>query len=137
MAVYLRSLKDAVEQYEAKVLLVGDGNVGKTSLLAALRGNNFIEDRPYTHGIEIQPVMLRHPHADADITVPRVWDFGGQDVYRVTHPFFFSPRGLNLVVWKPREGRGQDEVEGWLRYIRLPDPAGLPRAVGGNPLPPR
>jgi internalin A len=31
LATYLRSLEDAVPQYEAKVLLVGEGNVGKTS----------------------------------------------------------------------------------------------------------
>jgi internalin A len=29
LAAYLRSLDDAVAQYEAKVLLVGEGNVGK------------------------------------------------------------------------------------------------------------
>jgi GTPase SAR1 family protein len=40
--------------YEAKVLLVGEGNVGKTSLIAALRNDPFVEGRPTTHGIEIQ-----------------------------------------------------------------------------------
>ena len=118
VAVYLRSLEDAVAQYEAKVLLVGEGNVGKTSLSAALRGDAFIDRRPFTHGIEIWPLVLRHPGADADMTV-RLWDFGGQEVYRVTHQFFFSPRGLYLMVWNPREGQEQNEVEGWLRRIRL------------------
>ena len=49
----------------------------------------------------------------------RLWDFGGQEVYRITHQFFFSQRALYLVVWKPREGQEQNEVEGWLRRIRL------------------
>ena len=49
----------------------------------------------------------------------RAWDFGGQEVYRITHQFFFSQRALYLVVWKPREGQEQNEVEGWLRRIRL------------------
>ena len=53
-----------------------------------------------------------------DMTI-RVWDFGGQEVYRITHQFFFSQRALYLVVWKPREGQEQNEVEGWLRRIRL------------------
>jgi GTPase SAR1 family protein len=118
VAVYLRSLRDGIAQYEAKVLLVGEGNVGKTSLSAALRGDDFIEGRPFTHGIEIQPFVLRHPDVAEDMTI-RLWDFGGQDVYRITHQFFFSPRALYLVVWKPREGQEQNEVEGWLRRIRL------------------
>jgi internalin A len=47
------------------------------------------------------------------------WDFGGQEEYRVTHQFFFSRRALYVLVWKPRRGQEQDEVQGWLRRIRL------------------
>ena len=92
--------------------------VGKTSLSAALRGEEFVKGRSFTHGIEIETMMLPHPDAAEDMTI-RLWDFGGQEVYRVTHQFFFSQRALYLVVWKPREGQEQNEVEGWLRRIRL------------------
>jgi internalin A len=115
---YLSSLRDAVAQYEAKLLLVGEGNVGKTSLVAALRGAPFMEGRPTTHGIEIWPLAFRHPDLDLDMTL-RAWDFGGQEVYRVSHQFFFSRRALYVVVWNARAGQEQDEVEGWLRRIRL------------------
>jgi len=118
VAIYLRSLGDAVPQYDAKVLLVGEGNVGKTSLIAALVGAPFVPGRPTTHGIEILPLTVRHPDLDAAMTV-RAWDFGGQEVYRVTHQFFFSRRALYMVVWNAREGHEQNEVEGWLRRIRL------------------
>ena len=49
----------------------------------------------------------------------RTWDFGGQEIYRITHQFFFSKRALYLLVWSAREGQDQDEVEGWLSRIRL------------------
>jgi internalin A len=119
LVAYLRSLEDALPQYEAKLLLVGEGNVGKTSLVAALQGKPFVENRPTTHGIEIQPLTLAHPiRDDVQLTV-RAWDFGGQEVYRITHQFFFTPRAAYLVVWQPRQGQEQNEVEGWLRRIRL------------------
>ena len=118
LASYLRSLDGAVPQYEAKVLVVGEGNVGKTSLTSALRNDPFVEGRLTTHGIEILPLSLRHPCCNIDMTV-HMWDFGGQEVYRITHQFFFSRGALYLVVWKPREGQEQNEVEGWLRRIRL------------------
>jgi internalin A len=118
LAVYLRSLDDAIALYEAKLLLVGEGNVGKTSLAAALRGAPFVKDRPTTHGIEIWPLAFHHPSLDLDMTL-RAWDFGGQEVYRVTHQFFFSRRALYVVVWNAREGHEQDQAEGWLRRIRL------------------
>ena len=118
VAIYLRSLRDGIAHYEAKVLLIGEGNVGKTSLSAALRGEVFVGERPFTHGIEIHSFALSHPNAEKDMTI-HLWDFGGQEVYRITHQFFFSQRALYLVVWKPREGQEQNEVEGWLRRIRL------------------
>ena len=118
LATYLRSLRDAKKQYEAKLLLVGEGNVGKTSLVAALRGAPFVEGRPTTHGIEIRPLTVSHPMLSQNITL-RAWDFGGQEVYRVTHQFFFSRRALYLVVWNARQGQEHDEVESWLRRIKL------------------
>jgi GTPase SAR1 family protein len=118
LAAYLRSLYDSQPQYDAKLLLVGEGNVGKSSLVAALKSEPFVEGRSTTHGIEISALSARHPSLDVDMTV-RAWDFGGQEVYRVSHQFFFTDRALYAVVWHARQGREQDEVEGWLRRIRL------------------
>ncbi|MGH3823801.1 MAG: COR domain-containing protein [Pseudonocardiaceae bacterium] len=75
-------------------------------------------NRETTHGIEIHPLILRHPGRDVDMTI-WTWDSGGQEVYRITHQFFFSRRALYLMVWNAREGQEQNEVEGWLRRIRL------------------
>jgi internalin A len=118
LAAFLDSLLDAVPQFEAKVLLVGEGKVGKTSLVAALLGEGFVENRDTTHGIEIRSLAIPHPTQEITMTL-RAWDFGGQEVYRITHQFFFSDRALYLVVWNAREGQEQNEVEGWLRRIRL------------------
>lgn len=118
LAAYLDSLADAIPQYEAKMMVVGEGNTGKTSLLAALRQEPFCAGRPTTHGIEIRDLALPRAGADGELTV-HAWDFGGQEVYRVTHQLFFSANALYLVVWKPRDGQEQNEVEGWLRRIRL------------------
>lgn len=115
---YLRSLEDSTPQYEAKVLLVGEGGVGKSSLLAALRDEEFVHNRPTTHGIEIGTLDLPHPQLDTRMTL-NTWDFGGQEVYRITHQFFFSRRALYLCVWKPREGQLENGVESWCRRIRL------------------
>ena len=47
------------------------------------------------------------------------WDFGGQEVYRITHQFFFSRGALYLLAWRPREGQETDQLEFWLKSIRL------------------
>jgi internalin A len=122
---YLRSLEQNAEPlYEAKLVLVGEGNVGKTTLLKALKGKQGEapqEHEPATHGLAIDIHGLRLPHpAKDDIEIQlNAWEFGGQDVYRVTHQFFFSRRSLYLLVWEPRRGVQQSQVEDWLNMIRL------------------
>jgi len=116
---YLRGLQeDGIPLYEAKVLLTGEGEVGKTSLARALRGLPFKEGLATTHGIELDTMTIRHPRTDVNIVL-NLWDFGGQEVYRVTHQFFFSQRAFYLLVCKPRQGQQENSVEQWLRLIRL------------------
>jgi internalin A len=117
---YLRSLSDLTESlYEAKLVLVGEGGVGKTSLVAALSDKPFLESRETTHGIEICRLSVRHPQLSDKVIDLNVWDFGGQPVYRVTHQFFYSKRSLYLLLWSPRRGVELCDVEGWIKRIRL------------------
>lgn len=118
---YLRSLALSKPLYEAKLVLVGEGKVGKTTLLKALTGKNPQEDELTTHGvsINIDSLQLAHPNLKDTMIQFNAWDFGGQEVYRVTHQFFFSRRSIYLVVWEPRLGVQQSQVEDWLKLIRL------------------
>ena len=117
---YLHTLERAVRQYEGKLLLVGEGNVGKTSLVEAMLGHKFVDGRPTTHGINLKPLAIPHPDSEiSDRITLNTWDFGGQEVYRVTHQFFFSRRSLYVLVWWPREGPEAGDIEGWLERIKL------------------
>ncbi|MGK7904278.1 MAG: COR domain-containing protein [Hormoscilla sp.] len=132
---YLRSqAQDQIELNEAKLILVGEGEVGKTSLLGALRGEPWVENRDTTHGIEIKPVTLKDLDSDREILL-NGWDFGGQPVYRPTHQLFFSAPAVYLVVWKPREGPQQNFIEYWIKLIkhRAPEAKIIIVATHGGP----
>ncbi|MDT4896692.1 MAG: hypothetical protein QOH25_1769 [Acidobacteriota bacterium] len=105
---------------EAKLILVGEGEVGKSCLLDALRGDPWME-HDTTHGIEIKPVNVADPDSGTEITL-NGWDFGGQRVYRPTHQLFFSAPAVYLVVWKPREGPEQGFVKDWIRLVKHREP---------------
>jgi Leucine-rich repeat (LRR) protein len=116
LGTFLRLLhEDGEFIHEAKLVLVGEGAVGKSSLLAALRGEDWVPDRPTTHGVEIKPLMLRSQ--DTELTL-NGWDFGGQRAYRPTHQLFFSPSAVYLVVWNPRVGPERNFVDYWIGLIR-------------------
>jgi Leucine-rich repeat (LRR) protein len=106
---------------EAKLILIGEGEIGKSCLLGALRGDPWIEGRPTTHGIEIKPVQVTNPDTGIEITL-NGWDFGGQRVYRPTHQLFFSSPAVYLVVWKPREGPQQGFVREWISLVKHREP---------------
>jgi len=121
---YLNSLKDKVkreELYEAKLILIGEGKVGKTTLLKALTDKEPKKDELTTIGvnIDVQSLCLPHPDKNHIDIYFNAWDFGGQDTYRITHQFFFSSQAVYLLVWEPRIGVKQCQIEDWLKMIRL------------------
>ena len=114
--------EDSVVRYEAKVLLVGEGKTGKSSLLRALRHEPFVLDLPTTHGIELGDLRLLHPRlAGTEITL-NTWDFGGQHIYHATHQFFLTKRSLYLLVWNARSEVEQGRLDFWLETIRVQAP---------------
>ncbi len=118
LRAYLRAQgAEKITLNEAKLILVGEGAVGKSSLLGALRDDPWEENRPTTHGIEIKPVLVNTIDNRREISL-NGWDFGGQPIYRPTHQLFFSAPAVYLVVWKPREGPQQGFVKEWIRLIK-------------------
>ena len=81
---YLRQLIwGAVEQNEAKLILVGQGDVGKTCLAKRLIYDEFIEDKT-TEGIDILEWGITAPTPEEEEIRLNVWDFGGQEIYHLT-----------------------------------------------------
>jgi len=114
--------RESIRRYEVKLLLVGEGGTGKSSLLRALGGKAFDSSLDSTHGIEVETQFLPHPSLPGCSLVLNVWDFGGQDIYHATHQFFLTKRSLYLVVWNARTGEEQSKLDFWLKTIRVRAP---------------
>jgi internalin A len=99
---------------ELKVLLVGEGDVGKTSLFKALTGQPFDAEERKTPGINIQPWNITK---DSQSIRLNLWDFGGQKVMHNTHQFFLTKRSLYLLVLDNRKNEAQNRIEYWLKLI--------------------
>ena len=121
--VYLQAQKDSGErQWISKLLVVGEGGVGKTTLLRSLRGEPFKSQQTSTHGIDINTLSLPHPTVE-DVTMTlNTWDFGGQEIYHATHQFFLTNRSLFLLAFNARLGFEQGKLIYWLKTIRANAP---------------
>ena len=120
---YLHELLPGSEkQWVSKMLVVGEGGVGKTSLIRALMNEEFQEQQDTTHGIEIRSLPMPHPQ-ETDVTMRLIaWDFGGQEIYHATHQFFLTNRSLFVLVWNARLGFEQGKLVYWLKTIRANAP---------------
>ena len=100
---------------EAKMLVVGQGGVGKTSLVKRLVDDEFDPNENKTEGIDI-----RVWRTDCDGTQIRlnVWDFGGQEIMHATHQFFLTKRSLYVLVLDARQGEQESRIEYWLKLIQ-------------------
>ena len=100
---------------EAKLILVGDGAVGKTCLVHRLLSGKF-EQHCKTEGID------RHQWQGLAINEHEVrlniWDFGGQEVLHATHQFFLTKRSVYILVLDARRGEQESRLEYWLKLIQ-------------------
>ncbi len=119
---YLREQADKgeEEQWVSKLLLLGQGGVGKTHLLCNLLGVDYEEGK--TVGIDIRDLPLDHPREEGITMRLNAWDFGGQDIFHATHQFFLTNRSLFLLVWDARHGWKQGRLRYWLNQIRARAP---------------
>src|SRR5205085_2172276 len=106
---------------EAKLLLVGQGRVGKTSLVRYLvKKQKCQKGEEPTLGIGRVPWLreIKPPNKRKKQTVTlNVWDFGGQEIMHATHQFFLTKRSLYLLVLNGREGGEDADAEYWLKLI--------------------
>jgi internalin A len=113
---YFRQLRsgEVLPLNEAKLLLVGQGNVGKTSLIDRLTHKPFNPNQSQTDGLN---VINWSVHVNSKDVRLNVWDFGGQEIYHATHQFFLTKRSLYLLVCNCRTSEEENRIEYWLKLI--------------------
>ena len=124
----LRFLKEIEAQgegrlYEVKLLIVGEGGTGKTTLWHKLQNINHKvplppSEQPVTVGISIKEGWcFNHPEDKKEKFFVNLWDFGGQEIQYMTHQFFLTPRSFYILMADGRREIGNFPY--WLKIINL------------------
>lgn len=96
---------------EIKVVLIGDGGVGKTSIVNRFINNVFDPSLSVTQGIDIRDFFIE---SEDRLTKIKFWDFGGQEIMHSTHQLFFTKRTIYLLVI---DSRRENKIEYWLKSL--------------------
>ncbi|MGB1205702.1 MAG: leucine-rich repeat domain-containing protein [Chitinophagales bacterium] len=118
---------------EVKILLVGNGSVGKTQIAKHLvEQEKFVFDEQHnsTHAI----CLLERKLACSNLVGIshlrlQLWDFAGQDLYHATHRLFMQTKAVFFLVWDAENEctpfhthKGKqyknEEIDYWLHYIK-------------------
>jgi internalin A len=90
---------EAIPINSEKILVLGNGGVGKTQLCRHLAAEPFDPTVLTTHGIALRTIA---PASEGDAT-KYLWDFGGQDIYHSAHTLFMRTAAVFVVLWTPEQ----------------------------------
>ena len=101
-------------QYVFKYIIVGDSNVGKTSIISSLIFNTFKSEYSTTIGVDFSTKMLE---VDDMIVKLQLWDTAGQESFRsITKCYYRGAIGA-IVVFDLTNKHSFDNVVYWFNDI--------------------
>ena len=100
-------------EHEVKLILLGNGRAGKSSLARRLVHGDFDPNERSTHGIRLWQTEMAfepvdEPGFQATVKV-HIWDFAGQDLYHNAHRMFLQSKAIFLLC-DTAAGDGADPV---------------------------
>ncbi len=94
-----------------KICFIGNGGVGKTSLLSLLQGRDITHERIPTVGLEVEDSILSGKKCS-------IWDLGGQKRFKFMWQDFLKGAGLAVIVCDSTEKNVNQTKEIYDRFER-------------------
>jgi small GTP-binding protein len=102
-----------------KVIIAGDGGVGKTTLLHRYIEGKFLADTRMTIGVEF---FLKDLEIGNEKIKIQVWDFGGQEQFRFLHKRYIMGAKGALLLFDLTRFTTLKHLDEWVEICREEDP---------------
>lgn len=102
---------------EVKLILLGDGRSGKTSLANRLLGKPLPKEDDRTQGVDIVIGEYNFKSSNGGNFKINIWDFAGQDKYKTLHQLFYTESSLYVMV--AESGNMTTDYDDWFQTAAL------------------
>lgn len=109
-----------------KVVIAGEGGVGKTSLITYKKKGEYRKDEKMTVGVNIDCYSDREFNG-----VVQLWDLGGQKRFEFLHKGYTGEAHAGILVFDLSRIKTFFELEKWEQFIRQDDEE-IPIILVGN-----
>lgn len=111
-----------------KVVVAGDGNVGKTSLIRRYCEGHFEQSRVATIGVDFQTQRVELPDGPIKLSI---WDMAGQERFEVMREGFYRGSLAVALVYDLTEPKSLQHLPRWRQEI-MKVVEGVPLLIVGN-----
>jgi Ras-related protein Rab-5C len=103
------------ERTDIKVVLIGETNVGKTSLVKRELENTFTKEYTPTVGAlySVKPY-----HFNSQTVNLRIWDTAGAEAYKAMAPLYYRNARVAIVVYSVTDSTTFEAVDEWFASLR-------------------
>jgi len=112
-------MSEETKKFRFKITVIGDGAVGKTSLIQKFTNDTFIEDYIKTIGAQFSVFDKK---IEGDKIKLLFWDIAGQDDFNFLRPSFFNSSVAAIIVYSLEENEFGEEsfkhIPNWAKDIK-------------------
>ena len=116
--------------YSLKLLLCGDGAVGKTSIVNRFIKRDFKVDYSHTVGVDIHNKEMKY-NGDTEIKMA-IWDVAGQDHYNFMRSNFYYGTDGVILMFDLTRAETFEHIHDWLKEINKVMGKEVPYILVGN-----
>jgi len=119
-----------IHTFTFKVVLIGPGAVGKSSLMRRFVENCFEKTYQFTVGVDISAKDVKYE--EGQYAKLSIWDMGGQERFKVLRRSFFEGTNGALLVFDLSRSQTFVGMKKWLSDLRSMVEERIPIIIIGN-----
>jgi len=122
------SAEEEEKAFVFKIVVIGDGAVGKTSLIKQYTEGNFVTDYIKTIGAQFSKYLESF---DEDMVKLFFWDIAGQSEFSFMRPTFYKGAKAGIMVFSLTDDQSFENLKSWYEDIQK-HCGNLPVVLFGN-----